>query len=73
MNEVIHLAADAVFSDFTYTAVYASSGASPEINGVSVPMVAGSTLVILVKSITATAGIYVVGRQRLVAPLVING
>lgn len=73
MNEVIHLAADAVFSAYTYTAVYAGSAASPVINGVTVTMAAGSNVVILVKSISATAGVFVIGRQRLIAPSVING
>jgi hypothetical protein len=73
MNEVIHLAANAVFSANTYTAVYCSAAGTPTINGVAVPMVAGSSIIILVKTISATAGIYVIGRQRLIAPSVING
>ena len=73
MNEDIHLASDAIFSAFTYTTVYASVGASPTINDVVVVMVAGVTLKIIVKSISATAGIYVLGRPKHRVPQDING
>jgi len=73
MNEVIHAASNADFTGYTYIQVYASSAATPTINAVIVSMAAGSTLPILVKNISATANVFVLGRQKLIAPSVING
>lgn len=77
-NQVIHdttaTGATAVnFTAYTYTQVYAGSAASPIINGTTVTMAAGSSILILVKSISSTAGVYVIGRKRITPPLVING
>jgi hypothetical protein len=65
MNErimdVIHAAADADTSKFTYEEVYASAAATPTINGTVVSMAAGSKLRLRVKTITATANVFVLG------------
>jgi hypothetical protein len=73
MNEVIHAAANIDLTGYTYTQVYSSTALSPVINGVTVSMAAGSTITIKVKTISATAGVFIIGRQRLIAPSVING
>ena len=44
-NSIIHSAASANLTAFTYTQVYASAVLSPTINGVVVPMVAGGVMV----------------------------
>jgi hypothetical protein len=65
MNErimdVIHAAANADTSKFTYEEVYASAAATPTINGTAVSMAAGSKLRLRVKTITATANVFVLG------------
>jgi len=73
MNEVIHAAANVDLDKYLYTAVYASAAATPTINGTAVPMVAGSTIMIRIKSISATANIFVIGRIINIPPTVING
>ena len=73
MNEDIHDSPNAVLSAYTYTQVYASAALSPTINGTVVPMVAGSSIKIIVKSISATAGIFVLGRPKHIVPQYING
>ena len=73
MNEDIHLAANAIFSAYTYTTVYASVGASPTINDVVVVMVAGSSIKMIIKKISPTPGIYVLGRPKHIVPKFING
>lgn len=60
-NSIIHAAANANFSAFTYTQVYAGANATVTINGTSVTMAAGSTIDIRVKSISAAANVYVIG------------
>ena len=60
---IIHLAASADTTNFTYSKVYAGAGAVPTINGVVVTMAAGSTLEILVRSISATADVFVLGHK----------
>ena len=59
-------------ANYVYTSVYAGVAATPVINGTTVTMIAGSTIVILVKSISATPDIFVIGLQRLVPPSIIN-
>lgn len=61
IHSIIVSAASANFSAHSYTEVYAGSGGSPTINGVSVTMAAGSSIKIKVRSISATSGIYVLG------------
>lgn len=61
IHSIIVPAASANFSAHTYTEVYAGSGATPTINGVSVTMGAGSSIKIKVNSISSTAGIYLLG------------
>ena len=73
MNEVIHASANADLTGFTYTQVYSSAATAPVINGVTIAMAAGSSIPILVKSISSTANVFVLGRQKLIAPSVING
>ena len=62
-NSIIHTAANANVTAFTYTQVYASAGASPTINDVVVPMVAGAVIDILVRTISSTGGIFVIGNK----------
>lgn len=56
-----------------YTQVYAGASATPIINGSAVSMVAGVTLSILVKTISGTPDIFVLGQKRIVVPTQING
>ncbi len=60
-NSIIHLAASAVTSAYTYTQIYAGANATPTINGTSVVMAAGTVLDVRVKTISATANVYVIG------------
>ena len=60
-NSTIHAAANANLSAYTYTQVYAGANATVTINGTSVTMAAGSTLNIVVRSISAAANVYVIG------------
>lgn len=61
INSIILPAANANFTAHTYTQVYAGAAASPTINGIAITMAAGSILNIKVKSISATANVYVLG------------
>lgn len=72
MNDVIHAASDINLNDYTYNQVYASSDATPIINGVEVFMVAGSSISIQVKSISETANIFIMGSKKTTST-VING
>jgi hypothetical protein len=60
-NSIIHTATNADFAAFIYTQVYAGANATVTINGTSVVMSAGSTINIRVKTISATANVYVIG------------
>tara|TARA_R110000772_G_scaffold186122_1_gene297319 strand:- start:331 stop:564 length:234 start_codon:yes stop_codon:yes gene_type:complete len=73
INNVIHAAANIDVTGNTYTQVYSSAALSPVINGVTVSMAAGSTITLQVKTISATAGVFVIGSQKLFAPSQING
>ena len=61
ISSIIHTAAAADLTAYTYTKVYAGAGATPTINGTVVTMAAGSLIPILVRSISATAGVFVIG------------
>lgn len=61
---VIHAAADADFAAYSYFQVYAGVAATPTINGTAVSMGAGSTLELIVGSISATANVYVIGDKK---------
>lgn len=61
---IIHAAADADFDNFVYLEVYAGADAAPTINGTAVTMAAASTLHLSVKSISATANVYLLGNKR---------
>lgn len=58
---IIHAASSAVTSAFTYTQVYAQAGATPTINNVAVTMIAGGIINVLVKTISPTADVFVLG------------
>lgn len=58
---IIHAAADADLNNFRYFKVYAGAAASPTINGTAVTMGAGSTIDIVVRSISGTASVFVIG------------
>lgn len=72
---IIHAAADADFTAYTYNKVYAGAAETPTINGVSVTMAAGSDLDITVRSISGTANVYVLGDKKNVTdgPQTLNG
>jgi hypothetical protein len=59
--DIIDSATTADLTKNVYFRVYASAAASPTINGVVVPLVAGTTLDILIKSISQTANVFVMG------------
>lgn len=61
IHSIIVPATSPNFTAHTYTEVYAGSGATPTINGVSVTMGAGSSIKIKVKSISSTANVYLLG------------
>ena len=58
---IITTAANANVTAHTYTVVYAASAQSPVINGQTIPMGAGSSINILVKSISSTADVSLTG------------
>jgi len=61
IHSIIVPAANANFTAHTYTQVYAGAAASPTINGIAVTMAAGSVINIKVRSISATANVYLLG------------
>lgn len=67
IHSIILPASDANFTAHTYTQVYAGAAATPTINGISVTMGAGSVLNLHLKSISATANVYVLGENQDVA------
>lgn len=64
VHTIIHEAANADLTNFAYTEIYAGANATPTINGVAVTMAAGTTLDVVVKSISATANVYVLGEPK---------
>jgi len=63
IHSIIVPAANANFTAHTYTQVYAGAAASPTINGIAVTMAAGSVINIKVRSISATANVYLLGEN----------
>ena len=61
ISSIIHASTVADVTAFTYKTVYAQAEFSPVINGVTVLMPAGTTIDILVRSISGTAGVFVIG------------
>ena len=61
---IIHAAADADFDNFVYLKVFAGADATPTINDVVVTMAASSTLDLSVKSISATADVFLLGNKK---------
>jgi len=61
INSIIHTATLADVTGFTYSKVYAGAAATPTINGTVTTMAAGSTIDILVRSISPTANVFVIG------------
>lgn len=61
---IIQPASAADLTAYTYTKVYAQVSATPTINGTAVTMPAGTTIEILVRSITSTAGVFVIGDKK---------
>jgi hypothetical protein len=62
-HSIIVAAANANFSAHSYTEVYAGAAATPTINGVAVTMGAGSSISLWVRSISATANVYLLGEN----------
>lgn len=52
---------EADFDNEYYTRVYAGADATPTINGISVPMIKGGVIDIIVKNISPTPNIFVLG------------
>jgi hypothetical protein len=71
MRDIIVAASDADFENHTYTMVYSSSNATPTINGTEVSLVAGVTIEMLVKSISSTNNIYLIGGKKIITPTII--
>ena len=61
---IIHAAADADLANYNYFRVYAGSGATPTINGTAVVMAASSTVDVYIRTISATAGVFVIGEPK---------
>jgi len=64
IHSIIVAAANANFSAHTYTQVFAGDTATVTINGVSVVMAGSSIIDIKVKSISATANVYLLGEKQ---------
>jgi hypothetical protein len=64
ISSIIQASSDADLTAYTYTKVYASVTATPTINGVAVAMPAGTTIEILVRSISSTANVFVIGDKK---------
>lgn len=69
LSNVQHSTANVNFKKCIYHKVYAFKSASPTINGTVVNMVAGSTIDILVKSISYTPDVYLIGHKKIIPPL----
>lgn len=72
ISHIIHTTSEADLTQNVYTHVYAGVNASPTINGDVIDMIAGSSFEILVKSISSTPNVYVLGRKKMLTPLIIN-
>jgi hypothetical protein len=64
IHSIIVSATSANFSAHSYTEVFASAALAPVINGVSVTMPAGTSIKIVVNSISSTPGIYLLGENK---------
>lgn len=58
---IIHAAANADLNNFRYFQVYAGAAATPTVNGTALTLGAGSSIDIAVRSISATANVFVLG------------
>lgn len=63
-HNIIRASADADFVNELYYQVYASAAATPTVNGVAIAMGAGSTIDIIVQSISSTANVFVIGDKN---------
>ena len=72
INNVIHTENKIDLNNFIYTEIYAFSDAIPEVNGTFVNMAAGSSIEILIKSISLTPNVYLIGKGRINSPSIIN-
>jgi len=61
---IIHAATSADLTNYAYFSVYAGANATPTINGTVVTMVGGSSLDIYIRSISATANVFVIGEPK---------
>ena len=61
---IIHEATNADLNNYAYFEIYAGANATPTINGTVVTMAAGSTIEVYVRSISATANVYVIGEPK---------
>jgi hypothetical protein len=61
IHSIIVAAANANFTAHSYTEIYANVAASPTVNGVAIALAAGQSIKIKVKSISATANVFLLG------------
>jgi hypothetical protein len=73
LNDIIHSAANADFTGYTYTQVYAQASATPTVNGTAITLPAGISIPILVRSITSTADVFLIGKKNVIVPTYLNG
>jgi hypothetical protein len=73
LNDVIHSAANADFTGYTYTQVYAQVSASPVINGTTVTLPAGMSIPMLIRTISPTGDVFVIGKKNIIVPQYLNG
>lgn len=62
--DIIHEATNADLNNYYYFKIYASANTEVTINGVTLTLVAGTTLPLVVKSISSTANIFLIGYKK---------
>lgn len=61
IHSIIVAAANANFTAHTYSEIYVGANATFTVNGVSITAAAGSTIKLTIRSISATANVYLLG------------
>jgi hypothetical protein len=61
IHSIVVAATNANFSAHSYTEIYASVAATPTVNGVAIALAAGQSIKIKVRSISATANVFLLG------------
>lgn len=63
MHSIIVPAGSANFTAHSYTEIYAGSNSTPVINGQSITMAAGSSIKVVIKSISGGTGCFLLGEN----------